>query len=395
MALLSILCALTSFAASWYTSTVILHVAPPTGHERIRPYRSGQAEPVHPTKPQRVDPITTLGFIKTHKTGSTTVGNILNRYAYSRNLSFLMYRYDRNRVGQFLQHIPSNRKELLPPLGVKFGDYDNYTNYDFMTAHSRFLPSLEFFRRFMKPGARFVTILRDPVDQWESSFFFFKCDHRFHGENGSQKIDDFFRNAAESMRRLRSNCFFYLRNGMWFDITDDKAIHTDRRTINETLRTLDKELDLVLILEYLDESLILLKEVMHWSFSDILYIRFNQRVVNSMVNERQRALIRDWNMADVLLYEHFNQTLWKRIAEYGSQFQSDLRHFRSMLSMYSEDCRFKNSTYKKVYRLTPVRNSSSLCHDLSEISYGTPVKRQSVGITLGRKALKNSSVYSH
>ncbi|XP_072172646.1 galactose-3-O-sulfotransferase 2-like [Diadema setosum] len=380
--LLFMLCALTSsFLVSWYNVTP--HVAAPTGLRRLL-YRSGQAEHFNPTEPQQ---ITTLVFIKTHKTGSTTVGNILNRYAYSRNLSFLMYRYDRNKVGQFLQHIPSSQRELLPPLGVKVGDYDNYTNYDFMTAHSRFLPSLEFFKRFMKPGARFVTIFRDPVEQWESTFFFFKCDRWFRGANGSQKMDDFFRNAKASLRRSRGQCSFYLRNGMWFDMTDDKAIHTDRRTINETLRTLDKELDLVLILEYLDESLILLKELMHWSFSDILYIRFNQRVVKSLVNERQRALIRDWNMADVLLYEHFNRTLWKRIAEYGSQFQSDLTHFRSMLNMYTENCKFGNYTeeFRKVYRLTPVNNSSSLCHDLSEMDYKLPVKRQSTGIKLGVK----------
>ncbi|XP_072174710.1 galactose-3-O-sulfotransferase 2-like [Diadema setosum] len=336
---------------------------------------SSQLSPSSPSSPKLT---TSLLFVKTHKTGSTTVGNILNRYGYTRNLSFLLYKKDRFKIGQFLQHIPTRLREIFPPIGVQDGDYDNYRNYDFMTAHCRFLPSLKFFKLVMRPDTKYITILRDPVQQWESTFFFFKCNPKIKGKNGSSEIDEFFRSTTSYVKSFRGNCKYYIRNGQWYDLSADDRIHTNKTVINDTLRILESELDLVLLLEYFDESLLLLKRLMGWDFSDILYIRANERVAKSEITEKQRVKISAWNMADVALYRHFNQTLWRKLAEYGSKLESDLIRFRDMLSVHQKTCglQSKKTKFRKVYAYS-VTNSTGFCQNLDGVSNVKVVQRQS------------------
>ncbi|XP_072016903.1 galactosylceramide sulfotransferase-like [Amphiura filiformis] len=182
-----------------------------------------------------------LVFIKTHKTGSTTLQNIITK--------------------------------ILPPLRVSHGDYDKYANqFDMSTIHFKY--NRTFFNTVMKNDTKYISVLRDPVKQFESAFVFFG-----HGKNGN----------------------------------------------------LSREFDLMLITEYFDESLLLLRKLMCWSFDDILYIKQNARTNASHsqpLSQLVKDKIRQWNVADTDLYEYFNQTLWKKIAAYEPSFHRDLQYFK-------------------------------------------------------------------
>ena len=49
-------------------------------------------------------------------------------------------------------------------------------------------------------------------------------------------------------------------------------------------RELDRQFDLVLILEYFDESLILLQNLMCWSTEDLVYLKQNERISKGRFN---------------------------------------------------------------------------------------------------------------
>jgi len=48
-----------------------------------------------------------------------------------------------------------------------------------------------------------------------------------------------------------------------------------------------------------------------------------------------------WARPDLLLYEHFNQTLWRKIRSYGDGFWKDLDEFRNRLKEVYTNCDLK------------------------------------------------------
>ena len=88
----------------------------------------------------------------------------------------------------------------------------------------------------------------------------------------------------------------------------------------------------MLITEYLDESLIVMRRKLCWDISDIFYISRTVRTYTYKTKPLQgllRQKLTQWNEIDVKLYELFNQTLWKNIAQYGEDFWQEVEFFKS------------------------------------------------------------------
>ena len=265
-------------------------------------------------------------FIKTHKTGSTTLQLILQVYGYYKNSSFLLNAKD-NRTGH-IRYMKVRVKTVVPPLSVKARDYKNYyNNFDISTIHIRYNRS--YLDRMMKNGTKYVSILRDPVSHFESAFDFF----------------GHYKDAKKSVESAITKWFRKPKKGGHTDnsqIVDLGLARTDLRNkskVERHINLLSQEFDLILITEHFDESLLVLRKLKCWSFSDILYIKQNVRSNQSLpLSESTREKIRQWNVADLSLYHHFNKTLWKKIEKYGPDFSRDLMYFRQMQSRVYESC---------------------------------------------------------
>ena len=96
----------------------------------------------------------------------------------------------------------------------------------------------------------------------------------------------------------------------------------------------------MLLTEYFDESLILLKKLLCWTFDDILYISNGIRDKSHRYNvskDLEERILR-WNTGDVLLYDHFNMTFWQKVKEYGPEFWSDLEEFKKLEKETYDQC---------------------------------------------------------
>ena len=122
--------------------------------------------------------------------------------------------------------------------------------------------------------------------------------------------------------------------------------------VRNEITKLDRDFELVLIMEYFDESLILLKKALCWTFQDILYVKFNQRQHKPKIkiSEKVKQNIREWNKADVMLHDYFNRTLWRKIHDYGSSFWRDLNDFRRMNSKMQSSCVEKKQSFEKAFK---------------------------------------------
>ncbi|XP_071848178.1 galactose-3-O-sulfotransferase 2-like [Apostichopus japonicus] len=279
------------------------------------------------------EPKGNLVFIKTHKTGSTTLRNILNRYGLSNNLSFLLNKE------QVVGHIMSPSKptyitDFLPPIGVEVGDYQNY-QFNISNIHMR--PNWKELRQLMNPSTIYMTILRHPVDQWLSSYQYF---HHYKIVEPLRfwepdPVKAFLKFPAKFKEWSAIVCNQQFRD-MEFSMTNGDL--NDTSFIRKKIKDYSALFSLVLITEYFDESLILLKRLLCWKFDDILYIKMREQPNPLQADSSSREQIQELNKADMMLYTHFNETFWQMVDEYGPDFEKDLRYFRDHLNAMQEEC---------------------------------------------------------
>lgn len=76
--------------------------------------------------------------------------------------------------------------------------------------------------------------------------------------------------------------------GQIFDLGLQHKYYNDPVMIQKHIDELAENIDLVLIMEYFDESLILLKRELCWELDDVVYFKLNQRS-----KEYKQAIITD------------------------------------------------------------------------------------------------------
>ncbi|XP_072046995.1 galactosylceramide sulfotransferase-like [Amphiura filiformis] len=268
-----------------------------------------------------------LVFVKTHKTGSTTLQLIIQIYGYYRNSSFVF-----NRGNERFGHIHyGNLKidRLLPPVNVEKYAYNEYkSNFDISTGHLVYQRTL--LDIVMKNSSKFISLLRDPVHQFESAFVYFGHTKKGNGSTEVQIIK--WLDAAKHDDR-------FLNNNQMLDLGLPAKDFRNQSAVALHIKKLSREIDLVLITEYFDESLLLLRKLMCWSFDDILYLKQKVRSSRSQpLSESTKDKIRTWNEADTSLYEYFNETLWEKIKSYGPRFQHDLQYFKLKQTKLFNSC---------------------------------------------------------
>ncbi len=192
--------------------------------------------------------------------------------------------------------------------------------FDMLTSHAVYSrPEMD----AVVPEALYITSLRNPVDQFESAFVYFDMAKQasITNTNGSNPISVFFKRPLFYKRKIRYGGS-QVQNGQLFDLGFQNHYFSDPFYINYKIRQLENEFDLVFIKEHFDESLILMKKLFCWEMDDILYIpkRIRDDSFRYNMSDDLRQSIKEWNHADVLLYEHFNRTLWRKIDEYGADF---------------------------------------------------------------------------
>ncbi|XP_033103065.1 galactosylceramide sulfotransferase-like isoform X2 [Anneissia japonica] len=277
-------------------------------------------------------PRTSIVFQKTHKCASSTLQNILLRFGDKRNLTFALpnenafyYRhvfdYTRRFQREFVMHIP----------GIQ--------EYDIFCHHAVF--NKKEMEAVMTENTAFISIVRSPVKNFESTFDYYGSSRKHGVDHYENPLMEFIRRAEKDPLNLN---YTYGPNKcpMMHDFgltrTRDKS---NEIKVKERIKSLDQDIDLVLISDYFDESMILLKELMCWDYDDIVYlpkvVRNKQRVRELTLDEEQR--IRSWNKGDVILFDHFNRTFWTRVEAFGKErMQKELEIFRKRKQIWEEKC---------------------------------------------------------
>ncbi|XP_071959319.1 galactosylceramide sulfotransferase-like isoform X2 [Antedon mediterranea] len=308
----------------------------------------------------------TVVFIKTHKTGSQTLARTIERYGCRHNLTFVRKINDKKSI--HFANLRFNSKSVhgfLPPPNVTKGDYSNY-KYNMLTLHVRY--TRKYIEEFMEDGAKYTTLLRDPSTQLESAFSFFNIERLMKNTKSSvSKIEQFL---LTPQKYPKAASHVYVNNDQIFDLGLDNNFFNNETAINETISNLDEEMDLVLINEFFDESLLLLRKLLCWKLEDILYLPMNRRAdyKKTPLSSALRQKAREKNHADTLLYDHFVKRLHERIRDYGPSFHVDLMRYRDMMADVRKKCVIGQYVSGKQILYNQTENMSKECRIYTEAS---------------------------
>lgn len=195
----------------------------------------------------------------------------------------------------------------------------------------------------------YFSIIRDPVALAESSFAYYKeVAPAFRKTKG---LGDF---ADDPMKyydpRLRNN--HYARNLLWFDFGMDHNANFSGVLAKHGVAMIRQKFKLILVSEYFDQSMILLRHALCWPLDAVVSFSLNARqqkpssgirtsgswdgkaadvalvgskggipqfkpLPNLSLTEDQREKLRQWNALDWYIYKTFNQTFWEEVAKFG------------------------------------------------------------------------------
>ena len=212
--------------------------------------------------------------------------------------------------------------------------YQYQRKYNMLTNHVRYNRAE---MDVVVPNATYFSILRHPVKHFESAFVYFLVARKLQLPH-EDPVKAFFEKPEEYWER-KFYFWFQLRNGQIFDLGLDHDDHTGPKVAG-LIQRVAKEFDLIMIADYFDESLLLLRKQLCLDWRDILYIPDNFRTDEQKIklSKELREKIEIWNWADMALYRFYNQTFWDKIRDYGPKFKEDLQYFRTLLGKTREEC---------------------------------------------------------
>ena len=125
---------------------------------------------------------------------------------------------------------------------------------------------------FPKEISKYVTIIRSPVSHFDSVFYWFKLERYLGLSRESNPLRAFLR-APKLPTTFPVPHLHLLRNPALFELGLDYKYFQNLTVVKRYINFIDKEFDLVMINDYYDESLILLKELLCWELEDIWYVK--------------------------------------------------------------------------------------------------------------------------
>ncbi|KAK7474616.1 hypothetical protein BaRGS_00034145, partial [Batillaria attramentaria] len=270
-------------------------------------------------------------FLKVHKAASTTVMNVMLRFALSRSLNVMLPR---------VSHMFSEESKEWTTNVMRLPG--NVQKFDILCNHLIFEENA--IRAAMYPDTVFTGSVRHPFRQFVSAFMYYKHVWSITYLTripGSDPVKTYLSDPKKWEIPSVPNSFTH--NRMSFDFGMDPMNMTDENYVADYLKYLNDTFDLVLVSERFDESMVMMKRLLNWKMKDVLHFKNNAHSHKKIeYSEDQMSNHRKFNMADYALYDFFSQLFDARVLKEGESFNDEVRVFKSVREAVSEFC--KNNT---------------------------------------------------
>ena len=274
---------------------------------------NNKIRPVNSSKQSCTNPVNKVGFMKTHKTASSTIQNIFMRFGMNKEWNFVLPSHG-SHLGP-----PSNQYQLTIPWrrswisDVPWRAMIQDQGYNIFALHTKWNQAEV--SRVLGSDAKFVTILRNPVDNFESLYNYVHFENHFNNLSVEQFVHEFI----ERRRPIQRINQYLGRNQQLWDLGLANKDITNLEAVKQKIEEIDNDFDLVMIAEDFDASLVLLSDELCWPLVNMTSLKVNARKKSAVekLSEKARVILQDWLWADQMLYDHFKEKLRLRKEQYG------------------------------------------------------------------------------
>lgn len=248
-------------------------------------------------------------FVKTHKTGGSTMANIMNRLVYDRDL----------------KKVPTNDGHVINWPMLLEQEAPNH-QYDIVCNHQ--MLNMSAVKAYTKTSPFIFTILREPLSMIDSKFRWKVSRHAkdaSESDTWAKRLVEMHETPNLYMNSLSRDLGWY--DGM--DIRHDGFIEgeatfrndKDPEAISKFVQYIDSSMDLVFMTERYDEGLVLLRRDLGLDMKDVSYLRMKESSVAADAvpppTEAEMEQLKEFIGVDTALYEHFSKRFWKQWEEHG------------------------------------------------------------------------------
>ncbi|XP_067950204.1 galactosylceramide sulfotransferase-like [Watersipora subatra] len=314
-------------------------------------------------------PVSQFVFTKIEKTGSSTFFAVLSRFVIKHKLNILM---QRKRV-----HIDWKKpKGVAWDIGPK-----NVPQADVLINHALYKKNMV--DKYVRAGYKFVVMVREPVSWFKSATKYYR--YQVGGSSTEQVLSNnkwlyFARNDQNGgPTGLRS--WFHLAQLQWLGF--DYSLKGNMTAITEYVHWLNKQIDVIMIHEQYDASLILFRRRFGWSYTDLFYRRYiitNSGGVELSERARAKLLSPQVNLGDKILYDTLNQTWWSQPEIKEEDFWEEVKFFSDVNLKTSQALCPQVLQTKKTYPIPPNKwcppeeLTVEICSQLLEKNYAIMMK---------------------
>eukprot|EP00329_Picozoa_sp_Boothbay-MS584-11_P001473 20082_1 len=265
-----------------------------------------------------------LLVVRTNRCASTAFGGWILRAVHASHGRLEAYRADDGEVARTgVTAWAAHANDVMDQRAV--GPFPpDYTPYPPMVTSGVVLDDVTKVSPATSSSALIVAFLRSPPSQFASAYGSFKSSQM--GHYGESLSDTLSRPPQPENWRLdnmnaRSLGWGPLESGAWDKkLTPDQERHGAGVAPQEFVDQVEREVDLVLIVEHMVESMVLLRRALGIDASALqdnlaMLIGINGHLSKSPMSpdDMQRVCSDTWSSVDCALFEHFNATLWARV----------------------------------------------------------------------------------
>ncbi|KAL5011851.1 hypothetical protein ScPMuIL_010402 [Solemya velum] len=324
-------------------------------------------------------------FLKMHKAGSSTMQNIFLRFALARDLNVVLLNSFKGSFHIIGRNVVKDRIIPIP----KNQSYNILCNHIVYNRNE--------LTKIMPGYAMNITIVREPTTHFLSSslyFGFFNNLKRIAKPNNDwEKTEEFLiLDYIKNPGKYKNVGTMLVHNLQSLDLGLNAPDFFNRKKIDDIIKIVDEDFQLVMVMEYFDESLILMIRYLCWDLKDVIYVPNNagKSQVNITENPYIVSWLHQWNRADYMLYAHFQKKFWRHVHAEGVEFFLEVQYFKIIvqnvwnfcLNVNRKEIQIEESRWNKAFRLNKYDCQYILLDERSFVKIMMDKAARKVNITL-------------
>ncbi|XP_065565763.1 galactosylceramide sulfotransferase-like [Artemia franciscana] len=158
-----------------------------------------------------------------------------------------------------------------------------------------------------------LTIMCDPVCQFESMFHFMHMETHYNVSSF-----EMFLEKLEAGKITNERFQIFGRNQLAYTLGFEETSFENNTAIKAIIEEIDRQFNLVIISEYFEESVIILKNILGTRIGQMTFVPLVVRTNDTKhkLAVKQRLLLEKWLNVDVRLYNTFKRSLERRFTKY-------------------------------------------------------------------------------